>query len=334
MSSVKRVLNAVSFKKTDYTPVITQVFGYSAVLAGVPVDKYLQDGALLARCQIEAWERFGYDSVFAVMDDYVETEALGSVLEFKKDQYPIVKQYVLSDTSKLKSLIVPNPHEDGRMPELLKAAKILRKEVGDEMLVVGCATGPMTLTTQLLGIETALYLAIDEPEKFSRLLDFSTDVCIKFAIEQVKAGVHIPLIFEPSSSPTVVPPHFFKELISPRLERVFQELKKAGSEANWLHIAGPTIKILPYYAKIGVNIANIDYYVDPIDAKEILTHTCIDGNIKTLSFVTQTPNKIMAESKRLLDIFQDRGGFILSSGCEIPLESKAENIEAMVKSVG
>ena len=39
---------------------------------------------------------------------------------------------------------------------------------------------------------------------------------------------------------------------------------------------------------------------------------------------------IKTEAVNLLNVFSDRGGFILSSGCEIPPESKPENIAAMV----
>jgi len=49
--------------------------------------------------------------------------------------------------------------------------------------------------------------------------------------------------------------------------------------------------------------------------------------------VEATPEVIADESSRLLDLFADRGGFILSSGCEIPPESKPENVAAMVLAV-
>jgi len=82
---------------------------------------------------------------------------------------------------------------------------------------------------------------------------------------------------------------------------------------------------------MGVDIANFDYYVDPFNAQKLLPKTCLDGNIKSLSFIEANPAQIAAESKKLLDSFADRGGYILSSGCEIPPESKPENIEAMVR---
>ena len=95
--------------------------------------------------------------------------------------------------------------------------------------------------------------------------------------------------------------------------------------------AGPVQAILPYYAKAGVHIANVDYCVDVAEARNLLPDTCLDGNIKSLSFVEESPANIEAESLKLLRGFRDRGGFILSSGCEIPPESKPENIAAMVE---
>ena len=330
MNNINRINAAVSFETPDRVPVIAQVFGHAAVLTGVALGDYVRDGELLARCQIKALKHYGYDAVFAVMDVNVETEAAGSALVYRADDYPFVKSYTLSEIADLDSLPVPNPYDAGRMPELLKAVTILRQEVGDEVLVVGCVLGPMTLATQLLGAEKALYLAIDDAKSFARLLDFSAEVIIRFGEVQIEAGAHLPIVFNPSASPAVVPHQFFREFELARLSRVFASFKEAGAIANWLHIAGPADPILCYYPQAGVDIANIDYNVDPLVAQQALPQTCIDGNIKSLSFVEATPEEIAAESVRLMDLFADRGGFILSSGCEIPPESKPENIAAMV----
>jgi uroporphyrinogen decarboxylase len=77
----------------------------------------------------------------------------------------------------------------------------------------------------------------------------------------------------------------------------------------------------------------MDYEVDPRDAARILPRTCLDGNIRPLSFVLGAPDEISAECRRLATLFEARGGFILSSGCEIPLEAKPANVAAMVAAV-
>ncbi|MGA2191882.1 MAG: uroporphyrinogen decarboxylase family protein [Nitrospirota bacterium] len=333
MNSLERVAAAINFQETDRVPVIAQVFGHAASLAGVSLDDYVQDGETLARCQLHALKEYGYDAVFSVMDVSVETEAAGSVLRYLRDQYPVVEKYALSTDGDWDELPIPDPLKAGRMPEMLKALRILRREIGDRTLVVGCVMGPFTLTTQLLGMETALYLAIDDPSRLERLMDFATETVIRFGRAQLQAGAHLPIVFNPSASPVVIPPQFFREFELPRLKRVFQAFMGSGAVANWLHIAGPVGPVLPYYPTAGVHIANFDYCISPKEAMDGLPATCLDGNIRPVSFIDGSPEDIEAEAAKLLDAFRNRGGFILSSGCEIPPESKPKNIAAMVNSV-
>jgi uroporphyrinogen decarboxylase len=164
-------------------------------------------------------------------------------------------------------------------------------------------------------------------------MDFAAETVIQFGLAQLRAGAHLPLVFDPSASPAVIPPSFFREFELPRLQRVFQALSQAGAIANWLHIAGPAAPIMPYYAKAGVHIANFDYTISADVAKSQLPLTCINGNIKSLLFVEGSPADVDIEAVNLLRAFGDRRGFILSSGCEIPLEAKPENVAALVKSL-
>ena len=331
MNSLERVTAAVRLQEVDRVPVIPQVFGHAAAVSGVPLDAYVRDGELIARCQMKALEKYGYDAVFTVMDVGVETEALGSVLRYNKGQYPVVERYALTRDNELSGLAVPDPYHAGRMPEMMKALRMLRRELGDDYLIVGCVLGPLTLASQLLGAEATLYMAIDEPDRLEGLIGFCAGVVTRFGLAQIEAGAHLPIVFDPFASPAVVPAGFFRELELPRLKTVFEAFRGAGAAANWLHIAGPTQTILPFYAQAGVDIANFDYCVTPEDATHCLPHTCLDGNIKSLLFVEGSPEEIRAQALTLMDAHAVRGGFILSSGCEIPPESKEENVAAMVE---
>ncbi|HLA82889.1 MAG TPA: uroporphyrinogen decarboxylase family protein [Thermoleophilia bacterium] len=330
MNGLERIVAAVKFEEADRVPVVAQVFGHAGVICGVPLEEYVRDGQTLARCQIEALHRYGYDAVFSVMDANVETEAVGSVLRYRLNQYPTIEHYAMGEGADTPFPAVPDPEHAGRMPEMLRALRILRAELGDEVLIVGCVLGPFTLTSQLLGLEKTLYMAIDDLPRLERILDYATEVVLRFGEAQIRDGAHLPLVFDPSASPAVVPPRFFRELELPRLKRIFEELAAAGAIANWLHVAGPVRPILSFYPNAGVNVANFDYCVDPAQVREELPNTCVDGNIRSLAFVDSDPAEIASDAERLLGAFGDRGGFILSSGCEIPPESAPENIAAMV----
>jgi len=49
--------------------------------------------------------------------------------------------------------------------------------------------------------------------------------------------------------------------------------------------------------------------------------------------VEGTPEEIRGQASLLAQSFAGRGGFILSSGCEIPPESRQENVTAMVEAL-
>ncbi len=330
MNSIERVVAAVTFQTPDRTPVIAQVFGHSALISGHTLLEYTTSGEIAAKCQVNALQRYGYDAVFALFDTCVEAEAVGCKIRYQENLYPAVQSYALTPDTDLDELKVPDPHTAGRMPELLKTIAILRREVGDETVVVGCALGPMTLATQLIGIEEALYMAADTPDQFARVLDYTTEITITFAQAQLEAGAHLPVLVDLSASSDVIPPGYFREFILPRHKKIFEAFQSAGAAANWLYIPGSILPILPYYQECGVHVANVDYPVDMSKAKEALPGVCLDGNIKPLVFVDGDPDEIRAEAEKLIALFSSQGGFILSSGCEIPPESKPENVAALV----
>lgn len=330
MNSLERIRAAVAFRETDRTPVIPQIFAHAAVLTGTSFRDYMSDGAVLARCQIAALKHYAGDAVFGFMDAGIETEAMGSELRFHDQQYPDVARYALAPDTALEQITLPDLSRAGRIPELLRAITALRVAVGDAVPVIGTVLGPMTLATQFMGIEATLELAIDEPQRFEALLDLATRFALHFGVAQLAAGAHLAMVFDPSASSTVVPPSLFRELLVPRLGELARAFKNAGALANWLHIAGPVESILAAYPQAGAEIANLDYEVDPGRAIQLLPRTCLDGNIKPLLFVDGTPAQVADEARRLVALFARRGGFILSSGCEIPPEAKPENIAAMV----
>ena len=323
----------MAFQPCDRPPVIAQVFAHAAVAIGRSVDEYLSSGAVAAACQLEARARYGYDAVFAVLDLTLEAEAAGGEVQSHRGIYPTVLRAPCSPDDDFASLRVPDPRSASRMPMVLEMASTLRRACGDDTLVVGLVQGPMTLAVQFLGMEKTLYLAADQPDRFLALLDHAAAVARAFGLAQLAAGAHLVLVFEPAACPEVVPVGLFREMIGPRLAGLFAAFRGAGASGNWLHIAGRSAAILPRYVGLGADIGNFDYCVDPQALLDALgeSRLCLDGNVKPLSFVTDAPADIERESERLLRLFDRRGGFILSSGCEIPPESREANVSALVR---
>ena len=333
MKSIDRIKSTIKFERTDRAPVFAHIYGFASRLRHIPLKDYLNSGELLALCQIEAWKRFGYDGVAAFADNSLEAEAVGSKISYKDDAYPHIDEYCLTDIRDWKYLSITDPEEDGRMPVILEACRILKDEVGKETAVIGTVQGPMTLAGQLLGLEELLYSVVDHPEEFYNLLNFSTRVMVTFGKALIKAGAHIIHVFDPSSSCSVINRAVFSEYVLPHLKQAFKEFKDSGDPICWLNITGQTVPILDLFPETGADLFNIDYVVPISIAMEKLPHHCINGNIKPFIFVSGEPKEIQREAKGLLKESRFRGGFALSPGCEIPLESKVSNIEAMMTAV-
>ena len=282
-------------------------------------------------CQLIALKQYGYDAVFSVMDVNVETEALGSVLKYRKDRYPVVEQYALSGTSDFSALEIPDCRKAGRCGEMLKALRTLRSELANEVLVVGCVMGPFTLATQLLGMEAALYLAIDDPSRLECLMDFAAEVVVRFGQAQLEAGAHLVLVFDPSASPAVVPPQFFREF----------ELPAAAAGLPGPGRFGRARKLAPRRRPLQRNSALLSRGRSRPRVFRLL-RGCRKGERPASHHLSHREHQAYdirgGESRghrsgreTLLGGFIDRGGFILSSGCEIPPESAPENVAALVK---
>lgn len=314
-------------------PVFSHIYGFASRLNQIALNDYLNSAELMAGCQLAAWKRFGYDGIAVFADNSLEAEALGSTITYPDDAYPQIEKPCLEDARDWKYLALPDPSEDGRMPVVLEACRIIKAAVGEEAAVVGTVQGPMTLAGQLVGIEKLIYFIVDQPVEFCNLLDFTTRVMLAFGKAFIEAGAHVIHIFDPSASCSVINRAVFKEYILPQLTQAFKELKDGGDPICWLNITGQTEPILDLYPQTGADLFNIDYLVPISNAMEKLPHQCINGNIKPFSFVTGEKQAIRQEAGDLLKETRSRGGFILSPGCEIPLESKVGNIEAMMEAV-
>jgi len=333
MNAINRVKSTLRFEKTDRVPVFSHIYGFASQLNQIPLKEYLNSAELMAGCQLAAWKRFGYDGIAVFADNSLEAEALGSELSYRDDAYPQIEKPCLDDARDWESLELPDPEKAGRMPVVLEACRIIKKAVDDEAAVVGTVQGPMTLAGQLVGIEKLIYFIVDQPTEFCNLLEFTTRVMVLFGKALIEAGAHVIHIFDPSASCSVINRAVFREHILPQLTQGFEEFKDGADPICWLNITGQTEPILDLYPQTGADLFNIDYLVPISSAMEKLPYHCINGNIKPFSFVAGEKQAIRREADSLLKETRTRGGFILSPGCEIPLEAKVGNIEAMMEAV-
>jgi uroporphyrinogen decarboxylase len=340
LTSLERVRKAVAFEEPDSVPVGPYVANHTARLAGMKIKTYCTNGREMARANLEAWERYGYDIIFPDCDNYYMAEGLGIKTDFPEDDIPNMTDPPLQEMDEVFDLQVPDPLRDGRMPVILEALSLIKEQVREEAAVRVPGTGPFAMASYLIGIERFLLeLAKVEydmpganPDALFRMLEVTTDTLIAFGNAEIDAGADIVQCGDSLASINVISPAMYKKYALPYEQKAFEAWKKRGV-MTLLHICGNSTKVLDLYAETGADIVELDSAVDLAYAKQkIGGRVCLCGNISPVAtFFNGTPADVEREARECIRVAAPGSGYILGSGCEIPMDTPPENIEALVR---
>jgi [methyl-Co(III) methanol-specific corrinoid protein]:coenzyme M methyltransferase len=100
----------------------------------------------------------------------------------------------------------------GLIPELLKAVRILKKEVGDKVAIVAGIIGPLSITGALVGMVPLLKATFKRPEKLTLFLEVAEQAGTTLANALIDAGADIIACEDMNASPEVIAPHTYKDI--------------------------------------------------------------------------------------------------------------------------
>ncbi|RME84231.1 MAG: hypothetical protein D6775_06100 [Caldilineae bacterium] len=335
MNSIERVQAAIDLRKPDRVPVDLHNFQPAAAAMGVSMAEVFQDGELLAEAMLRAWQQFGHDMILLENGTACNAQACGVEVIYRDDAAPAAHVPVIKSLEEVDKLQVPDPETAFPMCEIIKATRILAREIGDRVWICGRADqGPMDLASQLIGMDTLLLeIALGEkPELIHRLLDFAREVATRYAFALIDAGAHSTSIGEPIAGPDVISPRHYREYAFPHEKRMVDDLKKKGIILH-NHICGNTIPIIEDFIATGAQVLEIDHKTDLRKAKEAgRGKTCFLGPINTTLMAEGTPEQVEEACREAIEIMAPDSGFILGPGCALGPETPPENIQALVES--
>ncbi len=133
-------------------------------------------------------------------------------------------------------------------------------------------------------------------------------------------------------SPDFVSPKIFEKFFWPHLKKAVYAMVEAGIspvlhvDTNW----GP---LLPYFRELprGKCLLQLDGFTDIFKAKEVLNnHMAIMGDVPPTLFTLATPEEVTAYCRKVIEVVGKDGGLVLAAGCCVPLDSKPDNVRAMI----
>ena len=330
MNSRERVLRALRREPVDRAPVCNPVSSVTVALmdaARAPFPEAHRDPELMARLAATVHTVLGFDAVMPVFSVVQESSALGCHIEWAaKNAFPAVKmKEPLWDTAEEIS-IPPGFLDHPDLQCVLQAIRALRKELGDEVAILGKAMGPCSLAYHTIGLERFLLLSVDDPERTALCLERLKEATVRFGAAQIAAG----------ADALTLPDHATGDLVSARFYRRFlrdlhAEMVRRIPAPVVLHICGRTLDRMADIAATGVAAFHFDSKNDPFASVAAADgRMALAGSVNNpVTLFRRGPAEVRAEVRRNLEA----GVGIIGPECAVPLETPLENLREIPRAV-
>ena len=295
----------------------------------------VQTPELAAEVTLQPIRRFGFDAAILFSDILVIPEAMGQPYRFRETG-GIEMEFKIQSAADIEKLSVEQVCE--KLNYVAAALKILRKELGEQTALIGFSGSPWTLATFMMEggsaerFTKAKALFDSDKKTFSALMKKLTAAITAYLQMQIAAGVDALQIFDSHGGQLSAAE--FQEASGQWMKEIISALRtphasvpvtvfSLGTHGNWNDLAAT-----------GANVLGIDWQFSLAEARKILPENIgIQGNLNPALLAEATPEKVAAETNRLLVEMRGRNGYIFNLGHGVPPTAKLENIAALVETV-
>ena len=330
MSKKERVLAALNRQDVDRTPVAnpTSVATVEMMdLVDAPFPEACRSAELNAKLAATEISQFDFDSIAPYFSIIQESSAIGCEMQWEqKDNWPTVRMSnpIWKTASDIKVPANFLDHPDVKV--ITDSIRILKKEFGDEVPIIGKTMGPWTLAYHVFGVETFLLGSVDNPDETAEALEKLCEFTYLFGEAQIDAGADV----------LTVPDHATGDLVSGQyyqkfLQDIHTEMAERFSVPLILHICGKTIDRMPFIAETGMHAFHFDSKNSPQEAMDAVSDKiALVGNINNPETLY---SKDTEDVKKEVFECLNAGVQLIAPECAIPLKTKAENLIAITEGI-
>ncbi len=331
MNAKERVMAVINHQKPDRMP----CFGANSTVTYEQmekVDAYWPEGhvegEIMAKQALAAYTVLGFDAVRVPFCQTFEAVALGCIRKPGKvrelEGFPGIEHpppYKLDDTPKFPDDFLSR----GYIPQLLKAVEILKKEVGDEVPVVGGIIGPFTIVGSLLDSVPLLKATFKTPDKIPPFLEVAEKAGTTLAKALIDAGADIISCEDMTASPELIDPKTYREFELQYQRQQFEAIPVP----TILHICGNVDPIVEWMGQTGANILSLE----PKASAQLARQKCgsdiiLMGGVDTATTLyMKDPETVKQGCEETIE----DGIQIVAPGCAVAPGTPTENLLAMLE---
>ena len=228
--------------------------------------------------------RLGVDAAILFSDILVPLPGMGVHVEFTPA--PQLAQPIRG-AADVASLRVTDARE--ATPYVLEAVRLIRRQLGGRVPLIGFAGAPFTMATYLVegggsrSFSAIKGLLFSEPRTAHRLLGVCADTVASYLGEQVRAGAQAAMLFDTWAG--LLAPDDIRTFVLPYATRVLAAVRAAAADAGaagvpLIYYAGEAAGWLESCADMGADVIGLDWRLDLDAARARLgAGVALQGNL-------------------------------------------------------
>ena len=324
---MKKIAEKMLSDKSKTMPILSFP---SAQLLGIDVNELISSSEMQKEGMKKITERCSVGASLNMMDLSVEAEAFGAEVKFAENEIPTITKGIIDDICDAEDIAVPSVGM-GRTNIYIEGVKKAKEEIKDVPVFCG-VIGPYSLAGRLFDMTELMMECYDSPDEVKVLLDKATE----FLIEYIKAfkavGADGVVMAEPAAG--LLSPALNEEFSAPYVKKIIKEVNDDNFVFCYHNCGDNVVKMADEIAALG---ADIYHFGNAIDIKEIVPSmpkdSIVMGNVDPVLFKTGKKEEIEKAVEKVFADCNEFDNFMISSGCDIPADSKWENIDAYFEKV-
>lgn len=328
MRPIERMQAVLTGKPFDRIPFVPMLGETSSPIIGKTIAEYRHSTQVMVDVELAVHKILGQDGV-SVGTGQAMAEAMGTQLSYPKNNMPYIAKPAVADWTDLNSIESIDPRTTGKMPIYLEALQILKDKLGMNVPVGGLVGGPLSVAAFVRGTDRLLRDLKKNAEQVHRLMQLVTDNSLRYIDAVLDLDCRISIV-DPVASNTMISAASFRKFAKPYLKQMVDRVRQRIGVGPMLHICGNTHRIWQDMVETGAGVLSLDNEVDMGAAKNSVgKDVCIMGNVDPVNVVSKGTREDIygAVQQCIAQSYDSPKGFILSTGCQIPLGTPIKNIQ-------
>jgi uroporphyrinogen decarboxylase len=345
MTEKQRIEALLHHQKPDRVPIWPFAYnGFAVIYNNLPIADAYTNPEACYHAMRKTCQDFGWVFFPAMMYASMGAWEFGGEVRMPSgdyDQAPMVTRYPIEKDEDVYNLKWPGPGS-GFFPIASRYSELARQEKFDNApFNITIAAGvAFSLACNIAGTERFLKWLIKKPELAHYLIRKISDWELAGLPKQHEMlgidGV-LGMCGSATTSNQLISPKQFAEFALPSIKEGQEKMRALGYKTTYTHICGEQNLNLPYWAQVpfgAPGIISVGHEIKLETAAKYFPNDIILGNLEPAIVQTGTPEEVYEATRRVVEEGKKiLGGYIFSTGCDLPPRSPIENIRMMTKAV-